>query len=582
MKLRIWTKNLKTDIEVRSGVEVELKEFDITDYESHQKFYDSLSEKPLGVIVVSGYMVEQKLAQKDWSESLQTINVKPEKCGFGLVAEIKAHIKEFSIEQQQTIQQILERPTLQTSLISPSEIFRIHYDTTGSNKPEYDINELAVAFDSSYNYEVNILSYLAPPKDGTDGGDDKYDIYIEDLSGGYYGLTTADKPSGENIFTSHIQIDNSFSRNEGYNTFGIQAARATAAHEFHHAIQMGNYILNFDDTYYHELTSTAMEEVVYDDVDDYYYYISSYFNSTEKSFIKQSGYNLALWNIYLREKFNGNAPNTGDEIIKKSWELMAHPQYNRAAVALAKAMNEFGHSFKQELNSFSTWIYFTNYRTNENKYFEEAINYPLILPTYKNEFTPPQKTIMLKNVQPTSINYLLFTDVSQGLPDTVYSIISNSDVVGTTSNSYVELDYTIGNTSFEGASSIDDYYYSKIEGTALENISEVNIINNKLADKNISRNKIDFAYPQPFNYDDNTNVYIPTHTDVAGIAELNVYSADMNLVYSDKLKILGDENIVVKWKGLNANNNRLASGVYIYVTKADGKIKKGKIVILNK
>jgi len=67
--------DLKTDIEVRSGVEVKLQEFDITDYESHQSFYDSLSEKPLGVIVVSGYMVEQKLAQKDFSESLQTINV---------------------------------------------------------------------------------------------------------------------------------------------------------------------------------------------------------------------------------------------------------------------------------------------------------------------------------------------------------------------------------------------------------------------------------------------------------------------------------------------------------------------------
>ena len=67
--------DLKTDIEVRSGVEVELKDFDITAYDSHQGFYDSLDEKPLGVIVVSGYMNEQKTAQKEWSESLQMINV---------------------------------------------------------------------------------------------------------------------------------------------------------------------------------------------------------------------------------------------------------------------------------------------------------------------------------------------------------------------------------------------------------------------------------------------------------------------------------------------------------------------------
>lgn len=68
-------KDLKQDIEVRSGVKVELKEFDIIAYDTHEKFYTSLEEKPLGVIVVSGYMIEQKLAQKDWSESLNTINV---------------------------------------------------------------------------------------------------------------------------------------------------------------------------------------------------------------------------------------------------------------------------------------------------------------------------------------------------------------------------------------------------------------------------------------------------------------------------------------------------------------------------
>ncbi len=66
---------LKTDIEVRSSVSVELLDFDITAYETHADFYNNLSEKPLGVVVVSGYMVEQKKAQKEWDESLQTINV---------------------------------------------------------------------------------------------------------------------------------------------------------------------------------------------------------------------------------------------------------------------------------------------------------------------------------------------------------------------------------------------------------------------------------------------------------------------------------------------------------------------------
>ncbi|MEA2019177.1 MAG: SDR family oxidoreductase [Campylobacterota bacterium] len=66
---------LVTDMKVRSNVKVELKEFDISAFDTHQSFYDNLSEKPLGVIVVSGYMAEQKVCENDWSESLNTINV---------------------------------------------------------------------------------------------------------------------------------------------------------------------------------------------------------------------------------------------------------------------------------------------------------------------------------------------------------------------------------------------------------------------------------------------------------------------------------------------------------------------------
>ncbi|QHG91259.1 SDR family oxidoreductase [Sulfurimonas sp. CVO] len=67
--------DLKQDIYVRSGVDVKLKEFDVTAYDTHENFYTSLEEKPLGVIVVSGYMAEQKSAQKEWDETLNTINV---------------------------------------------------------------------------------------------------------------------------------------------------------------------------------------------------------------------------------------------------------------------------------------------------------------------------------------------------------------------------------------------------------------------------------------------------------------------------------------------------------------------------
>ncbi|KIM03973.1 MAG: short-chain dehydrogenase [Sulfurovum sp. AS07-7] len=65
----------KKDIEIRSNRHVELKEFDMVAFDSHQAFYDALEPKPLGVIVAAGYMVDQKVAEKSLADSLNTLHV---------------------------------------------------------------------------------------------------------------------------------------------------------------------------------------------------------------------------------------------------------------------------------------------------------------------------------------------------------------------------------------------------------------------------------------------------------------------------------------------------------------------------
>ncbi len=67
--------DLSKDLELRSNIKVQEKEFDIADFASHEDFYNSLDPKPLGVIVISGYMAEQKDCEKDFSKTLNTINV---------------------------------------------------------------------------------------------------------------------------------------------------------------------------------------------------------------------------------------------------------------------------------------------------------------------------------------------------------------------------------------------------------------------------------------------------------------------------------------------------------------------------
>ena len=70
-KLEPFANKLKS----KNNINIKLKEFDITKFNSHKSFYDSLDEKPFGVILVVGYYPEQKKAETDWETSLKSINV---------------------------------------------------------------------------------------------------------------------------------------------------------------------------------------------------------------------------------------------------------------------------------------------------------------------------------------------------------------------------------------------------------------------------------------------------------------------------------------------------------------------------
>ena len=60
---------LAQDISVRFGRKVRCAELDMLDFDNHQAFYDSLEEKPLGVISAVGYLGDQEKAQSDFVEA---------------------------------------------------------------------------------------------------------------------------------------------------------------------------------------------------------------------------------------------------------------------------------------------------------------------------------------------------------------------------------------------------------------------------------------------------------------------------------------------------------------------------------
>ncbi len=486
------------------------------------------------------------------------------RCGTGIYNQIKQNFSKFSIKRQQVLSSYMSRPQTDSSIVTKSGLFRIHFNKSGLHKPAYDLNLLSEALDSAYNYEINILGYPPPPKDN-EGGDDKYDIYIQNMSGGLYGETRIEDLIGEETYTSYILIDNDF---DGYYTAGIDGARVSVAHEFHHAIQVGNYIYRSTDQYYHELSSTAMEEFVFDDINDYYAYIYSYFINTHRSFSQNSGYNLAIWNIFLKDRF-------GFDILKRTWELMKD---ERALYAIADAIKEYGSDFKKEFAEFSNWIYFTGYRSKPGKFFEEAENYPLIKPLMNINFDKPIVSVDI-NTRPASVNYISFIS----LTDTLTTILTNSDVTNGVQNpsSDLPLTYYLADHDDGGYRWITNNYYSKLICQSSFLITENSVLNNRLMDSTTILTEEEFPFPQPFNYSSYDFIYLPAPRSISGMADLYIFSIDMDLIYSGEHQVLVSDKNLVKWNVFDNGGKRIPSGVYFYVIKTDDDTKKGKFVVIN-
>lgn len=510
------------------------------------------------------------------------------KCGMGLVEEIKSNLSSFSIEQQTILLKILQRPSLPKTLVTQNGFFVIHYNDTGTDAIGYDVNLLSQALDSSYNFEVNYLGYPPPPADGIEGGDGRYDVYVRNL-GNLYGQTTSESKVGASSWTSFLEIDNDFA---GFYTQGINAARVTVAHEFHHAIQMGNYAplngssaIRSSDTYFYEITSTSMEEFVFSSANDYYAYMPDYFRNPERPMPLNNGYNLAIWNIYLNNVFDFN-------IIKNQWELMPT---NVALNAISKSIIEKGSSFGSELNNFGIWTYYTNSRSISGKYFPEAANYPLITPTNTVTFNPPSQKYDM-TVGPIS-NYFLKINLPSS-DGTLFSIISNSDVQKSIENVSQPLDFSFSvyGNSTSGNKPLSDKYSVTFDHEGQPYWNNAGILNNVIAytDSSFPTPNIEkdaFSYPSPFRYsqNDGTSLWIAfqSNDDSRNEMDFNVYTIRMELVYNGKVSV---EKSYIKnsknyfafpWDALDNNKKHLASGVYIFIIKIDSDIIKGKLVIFN-
>ncbi|MFQ6091767.1 MAG: MXAN_6640 family putative metalloprotease [bacterium] len=329
--------------------------------------------------------------------------LRPEKCATPLFLEIRNSWSGLSETARITLGPYLLRPTEPEEqetyghayttdaeyFDTPSGLFKIWYVTTTDDAPDLSdiepadgvpdwVNRCGEIFDHVWAKEIDQMGYRQPPQDGSwypegedYGGDSKYDVYIEDLGRSIFGYTQSEQRVSGRSMTSYIVIDNDYEWYPSYNRGRepIDGAKVTAAHEFFHAIHFGYDAVETSDQYWMEMSSTWMEDVVYDDVDDYLKYLKSFFDHPEWSLDYFSGlypYGASVWVIFLSE-------NYGQDIVRKIWEGCVT---SSALSAMQTSLNNQGSGLAEAFKSFSAWNYFTGSRANPNLYYEEGADYP--------------------------------------------------------------------------------------------------------------------------------------------------------------------------------------------------------------
>ncbi len=153
--------------------------------------------------------------------------------------------------------------------------FLLHYTTEGEDavRPEF-AQQVQATLEDMTAIQV-AQGWPLPPSDCGEGGDTRFDIYMEETIGetgavGYAspGNIVTDNPNTPDFQEtwaaySYLVLDNDFS----FSSDPSALMRATTAHEYHHTVQFG-YDFNDAISWYYEATATWMEIQTYPEDED--------------------------------------------------------------------------------------------------------------------------------------------------------------------------------------------------------------------------------------------------------------------------------------------------------------------------
>jgi hypothetical protein len=469
-------------------------------------------------------------------------------------------------------------PVREKSRLTPSGNFVLHYDETGvhavslvdldnNGYPDY-IDSAAAIFDSVWRIEVDQMGYLPPP-DQNGNPAVPYPIYISSMIDvhypqQYYGETVpsfVDIPSLPGVnYTSYILVDNDY---EGYDTEGLDGLRVTAAHEFHHAIQLG-YNVRWEDAYFYEMTSTWMEEVVYPDINDYLNYLDDFFYSvSNESFDNYSGYFPYANSLYLQmleAKYER-------EVVKKIWDNMKSEEPIKA---ISDVLETYNGSWSSSLGEYGLWLYYTGERAISDQFFYDAPYFPQVRIQPVDQFTFVDQFNENLVTARTANRFLLFSDlVTYNLNFRVETNTASKGgfrhLTPTNYSTYYPLNTQIANQQID-----NDNLVVVLTNAESENID---LLLNIMKGENQDLSAI-YAYPNPVTTQTGNVIKFQNIPSDADLFIFNMLGERIAVVETS------DNSTLRSWPLVNLQGETVVSGIYMYVVKGDGISKTGKFSII--
>ena len=463
-----------------------------------------------------------------------------------------------------------ERPILDETILSPSGHFMIHYNDYYNGIDEYAYN-VATAADSSRTIIVDIMNFSMEISDE----DGLYDIYIEQLPNGSYGWNC---PEGD-VGQSWVEIDDDYI-GSNYSTTGLDAMKISVAHEYFHAVQRAYVPIPGQNSFFFELSSIWIEDIIFPDIDDYIFFSQNgddYFSDPEQNMNSYNGYGLGLYGHYMSSIFD-------NQIMQRIWEdfaLMDSNDENEYVFnAIDNVLNDenFGYnsSFVQTWLDFNSKNLFNGYfndMQNEIYYYEDQIQFDPI-ETNSNLIDTVEIINFNLNNRSVSINSYIPFDIS------IFNIYNNPN--------YEDINGSM--SLFSNSSAVYDIYHNYqsdiLNSNSIFHILYISNLNDREFESSIVSNILDldnsdeiFIYPNPIYLDDNISFRLSSglQFDKIILKLFNINGELLNTINLGNLDYTLEEfnEITIPFF-----DNNLSSGIYILSFNLDGKIINKKITYL--